>query len=115
MVLLLLLLFFVINIVIKNSNNNILLKKENKGFLSCPKVTLLQTGFEPGTFEFPTCTYVQNYLARPNDFGYPTTWCIPMFLMNLLGGLTINYFRHYMFSYVIADAIATGYQYYDSI
>ena len=26
--------------------------------------------------------------------------------MHLLGGLTINYFGHHMFSYVIADAIS---------
>ena len=42
-------------ILIKNSNNNILfLKKEKKRFFACcPKVTLVETGFEPGTFEFP--------------------------------------------------------------
>ena len=43
-------------ILIKNSNNNILFKKKQKTkFLAyCPKVTLVGTGFEPGTFESPT-------------------------------------------------------------
>ena len=42
-------------ILIKNSNNNIFfLKKEKKNFAYCSKVTLVGTGFEPGTFEFPT-------------------------------------------------------------
>ena len=86
----------------KNSNNNILLKKGENKFRDCPKETLFQTGFEPATFEFPT--YLPNYLTCPNDLGYSTI--CRCFLMHLLGGLTINYFRHYMFSYVIADAVA---------
>ena len=90
-------------IVIKNSNNNILLKKRKKKFRSVPD-TLFQTGFEPATFEFPT--YLPNYLTRPNDLGYPTIRVFRCFLMHLLGGLIINYFRHYMFSYVIPDAVA---------
>ena len=92
------------NIVIQNSNNNILFKKRKKNFRDCPKDTLFQTGFEPATFEFPN--YLPNYLTRPNDLGYPTICVFRCFLMHLLGGLIINYFRHYMFSYVISDAVA---------
>ena len=91
------------NIVIKNSNNNIYLKKKEKKIRDCPKDTLFQTGFEPATFEFHT--YLPNYLTRPNDFGYPTICVFRCFLMHLLGSLTINYLRHYMFSYVISDAV----------
>ena len=95
---------FIMNIVIKNSSNNILLKKRKKKFRDCPKDTLFQTGFEPATCEFPT--YLSNYLTCPNDLGYPTICVFRCFLMHLVGDLTINYFRHYMFSYVIADAVA---------
>ena len=80
---------------------------KKKRFLGCPKVTF-QPGFQPGTIEFPT--YLPNYLTRPNDFDYPTTCVFLCFSIHLLGGLTIHYFLHYfrhdMFSYVIADAIA---------
>ena len=95
--------FFIMNLVIKNSNNNILLKKRKKKFRDCPKDTLFQTGFEPATFEFP------GYLPKltcPNDLGYLTICIFRCFLMHLVGDLTINYFRHYMFSYVIADTVA---------
>ena len=92
------------NIVIENSNNNVLLKKRKKRFVDCPKNTLFQTRFEPGTFEFSA--YQLNYLTRPKDLGYPTICVFRCFLMHLLGGLTINYFQHYMFLYIIADAIA---------
>ena len=92
------------NIFIKNSTNNIILKKkEKKNFRTVPD-TLFQTGFKPATFEFPT--YLPNYLTRPKDLGYPNICVFRWFLMHVLGGLTINYFRHYMFSYVIADAVA---------
>ena len=91
-------------IVIKNSNNNILLKERKKKLLKTVPDTLFQTGFEPATFEFPI--YLPNYLTRPNDLGYPTICVFQCFLMHLLGGLIINYFRHYMFSNVIADAVA---------
>ena len=94
----------IMNILIKNSTNNILLKKRKKKFQDCPKDTLFQTGFESATFEFPT--YLPNYLTPPKDLGYSTICVFRWFLMHLLGGLTINYFRHYMFSYVIADAVA---------
>ena len=41
-------------ILIKNSNNTKYLKKKKKRFLAyCPKITLVGTGLEPGTFEFP--------------------------------------------------------------
>ena len=73
-------------------------------FRDCPKDTLFQTGFEPATFEFPT--YLPIYLTCPNDFGYPTIRVFRCCLMHLPGGLTINYFRHYMFSYLISDAVA---------
>ena len=92
------------NIVINNSNNNILLKKRKKKFRDCPKDTFFHTGFEPATFEFPT--YLPNYLTCPKDLGYPTICVFRCFLMHLVGDLTINYFRHYMFSNVIADAFA---------
>ena len=92
------------NIVMKNIHNNILLKKRKKKFQDCPKDTLFQIGFEPATFEF--LSYLPNYQTRPNDLGYLTICVFRCFLMHLLGGLTINYFRHYMFSYVIADAVA---------
>ena len=95
---------FIMNTVIKNSNNNILLKKRKKKYRDSPKDTLFQTGFKPATFEFPT--YLPNYLTCPNDLGYPTIRVFRCFLMHLLGDLTINYSRHYMFSYVIADAVA---------
>ena len=92
------------NIVIKNSNNNMLLKKRKKKMFETVPDTLFQTGFEPATFEFPT--YLPNYLTCPNDLGYPTICVFRCFLMHLVGDLTINYFRHFMFSYVIADAVA---------
>ena len=95
---------FIMNIVIKKSNNNILFKKKEKKIQDSPKDTLFQTGFEFATFEF--LTYLPNYLTRPNDLGYPTICVFRCFLMHLLGGLTINYFRHYMFSYLISDAVA---------
>ena len=88
------------NIVIKNSNNNILLKKREKKYQDCLKDTLFQTGFEPATFEFPT--YLSNYLTRPNGLGYPTICVFRCFLMHLLGGLTINYFRHYTYVLVFS-------------
>ena len=40
-------------------------KKEKKILAHCPKVTLVGTGFEPGTFEFPT--YLSHAL---NDLSY---------------------------------------------
>ena len=92
------------NSVLKNTNNNILLKKKKKKNFETVPDTLFQTGSEPATFEFPI--YLPNYLTRPNDLGYPTICVFRCFLMHLLGGLIINYFRHYMFSYVIADAVA---------
>ena len=92
------------NIVIKNSNNNMLLKKRKKKFRDCSKDTLFQNGFEPATFEFST--YLPNYLTCPNDLVYPTICVLRCFLMHLLGELTINYFRHHIVSYVIADAVA---------
>ena len=70
------------------------LKKRKKKFRDCPKVTLFQTGFKPATFEFPT--YLLNYLTRLNDLGDPTICVFRCFLMHLLGGLTVNYFRHYV-------------------
>ena len=73
------------------------LKKRKNKFRDCPKDTLSQTGFEPATFEFHT------YL---HDLGYPTICVFRCCLMHLLGGLTINYFRHYIFSYLIFDAVA---------
>ena len=79
------------NIVIKNINNNILLKKREKKFGTVPKTHWSRLGLN---------------LTRPNDLGYPTICVFRCFLMHLLGGLTINYFRHYMFSYGIADAVA---------
>ena len=68
-------------ILIKNSDDNILLKKKKKKrfFVYCPKVTLVGTGFEPGTFEFPT--YRSNYLTRPNDLGYTDYLCVSAFLI----------------------------------
>ena len=51
-------------------------------------------------------TYLPTYLICPNDLSYPTTCVFSCFLMHLLGGSIINYFRYYMFSHVIADAIA---------
>ena len=83
------------NIVFENSNNNMLLKKGRNRFLDCPQDTF-------------TVSYLPllSYLTRPNDLGYPTSCEFRSFLMHLLGGLTINYFRHYMFSYVIADTVA---------
>ena len=104
-IIIIIIIIIILYIVIKNSNNNILFKKKEKEkFQDCPKDTLFQTEFEPATFEFPT--YVRNYLTRPNDLGYNTICVFRCFLMHLLGGLAINYFRHYMFSYVIADAVA---------
>ena len=50
-------------ILIENVNNNILFRK--KIFAYCPKVTLVETGFEPENFEFSI--YQSNYLTRPND------------------------------------------------
>ena len=48
------------------------MKERKKRFLAyCPKVILVGTGFEPGTFD--------NYLTRPNDFGYCDHLCIPVF------------------------------------
>ena len=85
--------FIIITIIlIKNSNNNILLKKKEKKrfYAHCPKVTSVETGFEPGTFEFPT--YQSNYLTCPNDLGYSDYLCMPVFLLHIIERLTINYF-----------------------
>ena len=92
-------------IVIKNSNNNILLKKTKTKIsrLSQTHCSRLGLNLRPSNF-LPT--YLPNYLTRPNDLGYPTIRVFRCFLMQLLGGLIINYFRHYMFSHVIADAVA---------
>ena len=92
-------------IVIKNSNNNMLLKKRKKKIsrLSQTHCSRLGLNLRPSSF-LPT--YLPNYLTRPNDLGYPTIRVFRCFLMHLLGGLNINYFRHYMFSHVIADAVA---------
>ena len=67
-------------------------KKRNKKrfFAYCPKVSLVETGFEPGAFEFPT--YQSNYLTRPNDFSYSDYLCMPVLLLHIIKGLTINYF-----------------------
>ena len=91
-------------IVIKNSNNNILLKKRKKN--SRPSQThcsRLGLNLRPSSF-LPT--YLPNYVTRPNDLGYPTIRVFRCFLMHLLGGLITNYFRHYLFTHVIADAVA---------
>ena len=71
----------IINIIlIKNSINNILFeKKRKKRFLSTVPVTLVETGFAPGPFEFPT--YLSNYRIRPNDLGYSKYLCMPVFLI----------------------------------
>ena len=93
------------NIVIKDSNNNILLKKKEKKIsrLSQTHCSRLGSNLRLSSF-LPT--YLPNYLTRPNDLGYSTVCVFRCFLMHLLGGLIINYFRHYMFSYVFADAVA---------
>ena len=51
--------------------------KKRRFFAYCPKVTLVGTGFEPGTFEFPT--YQSNYLTRPTISAIPTTCVYPRF------------------------------------
>ena len=62
-------------IFVKNSNNKILLKKKKKKiFAFLPKVTLVGTGFESGTVEFPT--YLSNYVTRPNDLGCSDYLCM---------------------------------------
>ena len=97
---------FIMNIVIKNSNNNILLKKRKKKFFETVSKThcsRLGLNLRPSSF-LPT--YLTTYLTCPNDLGYPTICEIRCFLMHLVGDLTINHFRHYMFSYVIADTVA---------
>ena len=90
-IIIIIIIIIIINIVIKNSNNNILLKKRKKKFGTVPKTR---------------CSRLPNYLTCPNDLGYPTICVFRCFLMHLVEDLTISYFRHYMFSYVIADAVA---------
>ena len=93
--------------VFKNSNNNILLlKKGKKKFRDCPWHIVPDWVWTCDLRVLYLPTYLPNYLTRPNDLGYPTIRVFRCFLMHLLGGLIINYFRHYMFSHVIADAVA---------
>ena len=95
-------------IVINNSNNNKLLLKKGKKIsrLSQTHCSRLGLNLRPSSF-LPTYlpTHLPNYITRPNDLGYPTIRVFRYFLMHVLGGLIINYFRHYMFSHVIADAV----------
>ena len=63
MILLLFFLLFLLKIVIKIIKK----KKKKKTFLSATvPVTLVETGFEPGTFEFPiNPTIYSDYLCMP--------------------------------------------------
>ena len=62
----------IIIILIKKINNNIFLKQNAKKNLAYyPKIILVGTGFEPGTFEF--FNYLRIYLTRSNNHGFPTT------------------------------------------
>ena len=47
-----------------------------------------------------------NYLTRPDDLGYPTTYLhFPMLFFNIIGSLIIDYFRQYYNLYELQNIV----------